>query len=326
VKTIRFVTLFLLLAGLISACNLPASAAATQPGPNMVFTAAAQTVEAQLTQSALLIENTPVPATAIPLATSTEAASLAPTGTLTPIPFPQTTSQPGVTGSPTPGCDAARFVTDVTVPDGTTYQPGETFIKTWRLKNTGTCTWDTSYALVFDTGEAMGGPGSLALTGTVAPGQEIDLSVALKAPDKDGKYRGYWRLRNTAGELLPIEKGFESKSFYVEIQVKSTDAGSVGKFAVTSVKFNVAHSGTCGAGKYTVTASITANQKGKVTYNWIRSDGATGPANNGSVEFDQAGTQTVTFEWTTGATGLWVDLYIDNPNHQQFGRATLNCP
>jgi len=326
VKTIRFLTLFLLLAWLISACNLPASATVTQTGPNMVFTAAAQTVEAQLTQNALLIAPTPAPATALSLATATKPASLAPTGTLTPIPFPQTTGQPGGTGSPTPGCDAARFVTDVTVPDGTTYQPGDTFIKTWRLKNIGSCAWNTSYTLVFDSGEAMGGPASMALTGTVAPGQEIDISVALKAPDKDGKYRGYWQLRNAAGERLPIEKGFEGKSFYVEIQVKSTDSGSVGKFAVTSVKFNVAHSGTCGAGKYTITASITANQPGKVTYTWIRSDGATGPANNGSIEFDKAGTQTATFEWTTGATGLWVDLYIDNPNHQQFGRATLNCP
>jgi hypothetical protein len=327
VKSIRLLSLFLCLTLLTGGCNMPANAEPTQGGPNVVFTAAAQTVEAQLTQNALLVENTPVPATPIPLPTSTGAANLTPTSTITPIPLPQTTSQPGGTVSPTPGCEAAKFVADVTVPDGTVYKPGETFIKTWRLKNIGSCTWNTSYALVFDSGDAMGGPGSMALTGTVAPGQEIDISVALKAPDKDGKYRGYWRLRNATGEMLPVEKGYTGKSFYVEIQVKSgsPDSGG-GKFAVTSVNFNVAHSGSCGAGKYTITASITTNQAGEVTYTWMRSDGATGAVNSGSLEFSEAGTKNITYEWTTGATGLWVDLYIDNPNHQQFGRATLNCP
>ena len=52
--------------------------------------------------------------------------------------------------------DRAQFVADVTVPDGTRYDPGATFTKTWRLKNIGTCTWTTSYTLVFDSGDADG--------------------------------------------------------------------------------------------------------------------------------------------------------------------------
>ena len=53
-------------------------------------------------------------------------------------------------------CDWAQFIADVTVPDGTTYTPGATFQKTWRLKNIGTCTWTTSYALIFDSGNQLG--------------------------------------------------------------------------------------------------------------------------------------------------------------------------
>ncbi|PIU90073.1 MAG: hypothetical protein COS63_04110, partial [Anaerolineae bacterium CG06_land_8_20_14_3_00_57_67] len=49
-------------------------------------------------------------------------------------------------------CDWAQFVADITVPDGASFAPGAAFTKTWRLKNIGTCTWTTSYALVFVSG------------------------------------------------------------------------------------------------------------------------------------------------------------------------------
>lgn len=317
-KKMTPLTLCLAAALLAGGCNLPASQPPAQNSPDVIFTAAAQTVEAQLTQNALLVAATPAPPK--PLSTATNAPAL----TDTPAPMTEAAT-PAESG--TAVCDAARFMADVTVPDGTQYSPGAAFIKTWRLKNTGSCTWNTSYTLVFDSGEAMSGPASLPLPGTVAPDQEIDLSVSLMAPAKAGKYRGYWRLQNAAGQTIPIEKGYNGKSFFVEIEVKqaASESGAV-KFAVTSVSFNTEHSGTCLAGKYTVTATITVNKSGLVTYTWIRSDGASGSANNGSLEFEKAGSQSVQFEWTTGASGLWVDLYIDEPNHQQFGRAMLNCP
>ncbi len=307
---------------LISACNMPTNQPSTPTGPNVVFTAAAQTVEAQLTQNALLIAVTPALTTPLPTATNAPAAETA--STPTPAPVSETVTPPG---NNSPSCDAARFVADVTIPDGTQLGPGAAFVKTWRLKNTGSCTWNTSYSLAFDAGDAMGGPANLPLPGAVAPGQEIDLSVSLIAPTKAGKYRGYWRLQNATGQTLPVEKGYNGRSFFVEIEVKSgtSESGPV-KFAVASVTFNTERSGSCAAGKYTITATITVNKGGLVTYTWIRSDGATGPANSGSLEFDKAGSQSITFEWTTSASGLWVDLYIDEPNHQQFGRAMLNCP
>ncbi len=320
----RIFSLLTALALFLGACNMPASGEKpTEISPNAVFTAAAQTVEAQLTQNAL------VP-------TATQAVVVQPTATTQPIVqetatattgAPQPTVAPQATTAPTAVCEAAEFIADVTVPDGTKYNPGDSFTKTWRLKNIGTCAWDTSYVLIFDTGDAMGGPASIPLTSAVAPGQQIDLSVSLKAPASAGTYRGYWRIRSGGGVLLPVTGGYNSKSFYVEIQVTggATDNGG-GKFAVNSINFAVTRDGSCASGKYIVNATITTNQAGQVTYTWIRSDGATGAALNGSVNFDAAGSKTVTFEWTTSATGLWVDLYVDNPNHQQFGRASLNCP
>jgi hypothetical protein len=123
-------------------------------------------------------------------------------------------------------CNWAQFVADVTVPDGTKFAPGTTFKKTWRLKNIGTCTWTTGYALVFDSGERMGAPATVTLPSSVAPGATIDLSVDMTAPNNAGRYIGYWKLRNAAGGLFGIGST-ANKSFWVEINVTGTSTGGV---------------------------------------------------------------------------------------------------
>ncbi|MBN1450320.1 MAG: hypothetical protein JW963_04830 [Anaerolineales bacterium] len=146
-----------------------------------------------------------------------------PTATVTgtpPSPTPTFTGTP-----PTSGCDKAQFVADVTVPDGTTFAPGAAFTKTWRLKNIGSCTWNTSYTLVFSSGEAMGGT-TVNFPATVAPGQTVDLSVGLTAPNTAGTYRGYWMLKNASGALFGIGVN-ANKPFWVEIKVSGSGTGSV---------------------------------------------------------------------------------------------------
>jgi hypothetical protein len=56
--------------------------------------------------------------------------------------------------------------------------------------------------------------------GTVGPGQEVDVSVSFTVPTTlNGTVRSYWRLRNTAGVLLPVLNGFNNKSFFVDVKV-----------------------------------------------------------------------------------------------------------
>jgi hypothetical protein len=324
-KSQRILTFLMAIVLVLSACNLPSSNKPVNSNPNAIFTAAAQTVEVQLTQNVLVNPTVPPPTVAPPT-------SNAPAATDIPsLPLPTSASSAtatvpasAATAVPTKACDSAQFIVDVTVPDGTNYDGGAAFTKTWKLKNTGTCTWDSTYGLVFDTGDQMGGPATQPLAASVAPNQAVDLSVALQAPAAAGTYRGYWRLRNASGTLLPVANGYGGKSFYVEIKVGGGSSG--GKFAVNSVSFTVSHSGACGSGKYTVQAAITANGPGEVTYYWIRSDGATDTETHSPVVFTAAGSQTVSTEWNTSATGLWMDIYIDKPNHQQIGRGLLNCP
>ena len=202
--------LSILLALVLSSCNLPSRAPATDE-PNAIFTQAALTVQAQLNQTATpSLFNTPT----LPPPQPTNTAVTFPT-------LPPVTNTP--VASPTPLCDLGQFVRDVTIPDGTSFTPGATFTKTWRIRNSGTCNW-SGYSLVFDSGDAMNGTSPIAI-GTVGPGQEIDLSVNLTAPATNGSYRGYWRIRNPSGVLIPIQGGHQGRSFFVDIKVGVISSG-----------------------------------------------------------------------------------------------------
>jgi hypothetical protein len=139
---------------------------------------------------------------------------------------PPTSTPPGFT-TPTPlntlpaviRCDAAAFVKDVTIADGTILGSSAGFTKTWRLQNAGTCTWTTSYKLVFISGHPMNGPASVALPHNVNPGQTVDVSVNLTSPGEDGHYRGYWKLRNASNTLFGIGANADT-AFWVDINVK----------------------------------------------------------------------------------------------------------
>lgn len=215
-KRVRLLVFFAGILLLLTACNFPSSQSTV--GPEVIYTAAAQTLSAQQTQAA---EGTPIvfpspTSLVVILPTNT---SSAPTDTPEPTntPLPTATSVPPTpTETPIP-CDLAQFVKDVTVPDNTEIAAGATFVKTWRLKNAGSCTWTSSYALVFYNGDAMSGPASSQLTnGTVPSGSEVDVSVSLVAPATPGSYTGNWRLRNASGAVFGI--GSDNKSFWVKIK------------------------------------------------------------------------------------------------------------
>lgn len=106
-----------------------------------------------------------------------------------PIPVPTATSIPAPTQFTC--TDSAAFVSDVTIPDNTVVTANTAFTKTWRLKNTGTCAWDSSYLVVYISGATMSQqPGYwIAQQGqTVSPGQSVDVSVGMTSPADNGSY------------------------------------------------------------------------------------------------------------------------------------------
>jgi hypothetical protein len=212
--------------GLLSACNFQSQADPNQADqPGLVYTAAAQTVAAQLTLAAA---GTPiVPATLTPQvvvqpsATQPVPTQLSP-ATATNIPtnttVPPTQIPPAPTNIPVP-CDRASFVKDVSYPDDTEVLAGTSFVKTWQIKNNGTCTWNSGYSVVFINGDSMGAPATTQLTnGVVAPGETVNVSVNLTAPATAKTYKGNFQLRNPSGANFGI--GLDAKSsFWVQIKV-----------------------------------------------------------------------------------------------------------
>ena len=189
-----------------TACTPPSNLAPT-PNVPLIETAAAQTVIANFTLTAISATSTPVPTfTSLPLATPT-------TGPTISIPSP--TLPGGITATPTL-CDHLTFnvaTVDVNVPDNTQMTAGQNFIKTWRVKNDGSCTWGTGYGLVYGRyGDLMSGKAQ-ALSGVVAPGQEVEVSVQFIAPTKSGSYTSPWQMANANGTPFP-------KVIFVKIIVK----------------------------------------------------------------------------------------------------------
>ncbi len=142
--------------------------------------------------------------------------------TVTPVPPPSTS-----------GCDRAQFISDITVPDGTVFQPNTAFTKTWRLKNVGTCTWTTAYSLVFVSGDRMGAPDSVLLPQTVVPGQTVDVGLNLTSPSVAGDYRGYWEFKNASGGLFGIGTNAD-KPFWVDITVSGSASGTTAAYDFVS--------------------------------------------------------------------------------------------
>lgn len=209
--------LCLLISGLsiliFSACNMPDTSG--QASETLSVTQAYQTIEAKLTQAVLQTqESTPLPSATIEATPATSTASVSATAT-TQVFFPTKTV------APTKACDlaAAGNPIDVTIPDDTVINPGQTFTKVWRLQNTGTCTWTQNYSIAVFSGEKMNAPASVPMPGNVAPGQTVDISVDLVAPTQAGTYQGNWKLRNASQVWFGIGP-LGSDAFWVRIKVQ----------------------------------------------------------------------------------------------------------
>ena len=192
---------------LILAACAPATPVEPTPDVLAVRTSAASTVVAEITLTAAAFTSTPLPATETPVPEL-------PTATAT-LAF---TTDPTQIALGTPGelCDNFSFdiaTVDVTILDGTQMTPGQEFVKTWKIKNTGICAWGDGYGLIY-AGYADDMDGQAVPLGTlVEVGQEVDVSVNFKAPAKVGEYTSAWQMANALG--IPF-----GKAIFVKIIVK----------------------------------------------------------------------------------------------------------
>ena len=202
----------------LTACT-PVALTPTQPPPDAIYTAAAQTMSAELTLAAgstavarlTQIASQPQPTlslpTALPLPTDTPRPP-------TPVPPP--------TATPTASlpCEAASYVGDASLQEYASMLPGERFVKSWRIRNEGSCTWTPAYSLAFTGGDVLGGASLVSLPTDVPPGGQVEVTIEMTAPSTPGLYQGYWTLRtptNNAIDVLPSPMG----ALWVQIEVRS---------------------------------------------------------------------------------------------------------
>jgi hypothetical protein len=216
-KYLPITIILMLLVIALSACNLPSSELSPADKTATIDAAVAETVQAGIDQAQDTTDQggngngsdsgdttEEVPPSETPEAPPTDTPDI-------PTPTPTSTTVP---------CNLAQFITDVTVPDGTVYEPGDVFDKTWRLKNVGSCAWTAGYEIVFAGGDAMDAPSAVSVTaGTVNPGQSVDITVTMTAPADEGTYRGNWRMRDPSDVIFDIQNS-SSGMFWVEIEVE----------------------------------------------------------------------------------------------------------
>jgi polar amino acid transport system substrate-binding protein len=106
-----------------------------------------------------------------------------------------------------PCIDGMAYVADLNYDDqGMTappvMAPGQDFAKTWRVRNSGTCEWKPDYYLAYVSGNraesGMGGA-PVPVGRVVKPGETIDLTASLRAPQVPGVFQGFWKMHNSQG-------------------------------------------------------------------------------------------------------------------------------
>jgi hypothetical protein len=103
-------------------------------------------------------------------------------------------STPTIAPTPTIECsNDAKFISDLSVPDGTHLRPGTVFTKTWQVRNTGNCAWTIDHQLKFIGGAPLNTV-SVNLPQSVIVSATLDLSIVLTAPTTAGNYNVRWRL------------------------------------------------------------------------------------------------------------------------------------
>jgi len=282
---------FLPLTMVLSACGSGAEA-------DTIATAVAQTVSAQERERASFTP-TPLPPSPTPpmLPTLTPAAA-----------GPTPTRQASATSS----CASASWLGD-TPPDGKIMKPGEQFWKTWTIRNTSSCTWNTSYQIVFWDGNVMGGGYVYNFPQSVLPGNVVEIPLLLTAPLTDGQHVSEWKFKTPDGTLFGVGEYSVPISAVIEV---SSDANP--DYGIVSVDYTVSRDPQYGCPAnvwYTVTATITTNGPLEFTYYWAQWDG--NDSNTKTVEVKEAGTTTLSRQDARGlATNpgeKWMQLVFTDP-------------
>jgi hypothetical protein len=198
---------------IISACVLPGTAPVVPTiDPQAVITYIAQTEHAAATQTAK----------SLPTSTPTATFTLTPRNTNTPEPSPTNTvifilktptrivptsssggSNSGSSGTGGSGGSGSSSTAGyscelltVSPANGTSYSPRENFDAVWKVKNSGTKSWDkNSVDFIYYSGDQFHKVSGYDLQTDVSSGSTTTVGADMVAPKTAGSYTTYWALR-----------------------------------------------------------------------------------------------------------------------------------
>ena len=156
------------------------------------------------------------------------------------------------------GCYDAIYISDVTIADGTVLAPGESFTKTWKFQNTGSCDWTEDFLTTFSSGEDMDGE-STEIDEDVTAGDTASISVSLIAPDDKGSYTGYWKLATEDGTVF-------GETVYVLIVVSDDASTATPTSTATATPTSTSTTTTSSTSTYTPVPTSTYTPVPTSTY------------------------------------------------------------
>ena len=270
---------------LLGACGSSAS------NESAIATSVALTVQAQnrLTATAAAPRSNP---------SATLPANITVVPTLTNIVTPSNAGD--ASGSPYAACTKASFIGE-NYPDGSIFRPEESFYKTWQIRNDSTCTWDTSYKIVFWDGDVLGGAYVYNFPQSATPGMVFDIPLYLTLPAEAGSYTGKWMFQTPDG--IPFGVGEYSVPLSVDVIV-STDKKP--DYGITDITYRIERVPAAGCATnvfYYIYATISVSGPiEELVLVWDHSDG--GRSKKVTLTFEAAGSQEIMDGWSfhLGAT------------------------
>jgi hypothetical protein len=213
-----FSLLFMVMVSLLisTGCGAGSSAAPTE-APEMIYTRVAETIQANMTQTALFLPTGTTTPTVAPTQTPTSTTPPLPTiqgqttGTGMVLPTVQVLNTPiSIATSVTyniPG-DHARYLYNRPT-DGYSIKAGQDFPLAFALENIGTTTWNTKYTWRFIGGTKCWDVTSVNLPKEVKPGERIEIFVVCIAPVENiGDYYDRWSLYTDTGLFVNGSEGY----------------------------------------------------------------------------------------------------------------------
>lgn len=315
-KIYNLITLIFIAALLVTACG------GSEDSQAAIQTSVAETVAAQ---TPIIITETPAP-TLFPTKTPFALPTLG-----SPIPLVSPTAN---TSSSKAECAKASLQQDGPPVDGKIFKPGEQFTKTWYIKNESNCVWDTTYKIIFWSGDILGGGYYYQIPQVTGPGQTLPIALVLTAPTTPGHYRSEWKLQTPDNVSYGV--GVYQAAFYTEIEVANLTTTTAITYDIVDASLVITREPAYGCAPanmvYTANVTIVTNGPLKFKYRIYQQDDNN--AYSKTVEMKEAGKWTDSSHvWKLGRaasqnSNRWMQLVIVDPFYREYPRVPFEfyCP